>query len=267
MAQFDARDLLSCYARGVFPMADARDDARVFLIDPERRGVIPLNAFHISRRLARTVRGDPFAIRIDTAFRRVVQTCAEVGPGRTETWINHPIEALYVQLHEQGFAHSVECWRGDELVGGLYGVALKGAFFGESMFSRARDASKVALVHLVARLLAGGFQLLDTQFMTEHLAQFGTQEVSRKDYHRRLEAALKVQADFQLGGISGDGWATAVAGAGSGAGNTGAGLGAAGTTGVLGAGRAGAATGVVTAGAIGAAFSGAVALQVISQAS
>lgn len=200
MAQFDARDLLSCYARGVFPMADAREDDRVFLIDPERRGIIPLDAFHVARRLARTVRAEPFEIRTDTAFRAVVQACAEAGPGRTETWINHPIEDLYVRLHEQGFAHSVECWQGAELVGGLYGVSLQGAFFGESMFSRRRDASKVALVHLVARLIAGGYRLLDAQFMTEHLTQFGAVEISRLDYHRRLALALSAEADFQRAG-------------------------------------------------------------------
>src|SRR5690242_11799523 len=133
MAAFDARDLLSCYARGVFPMADARDDDRVFLIDPERRGVLPLDRFHVSRRLARTVRSEPFELRIDTAFRNVVQLCAEAGPGRPETWINHPIEDLYVRLFELGHAHSVECWADGALVGGLYGVALQGAFFGESM--------------------------------------------------------------------------------------------------------------------------------------
>ena len=200
MAQFDARDLLSCYARGVFPMADAREDERVFLIDPERRGVLPLETFHVSRRLARTVRGDPFEIRIDSAFREVVRQCAEAGPGRPETWINHPIEDLYVRLFELGYAHSVECWKDGELVGGLYGVALQGAFFGESMFSRARDASKVALTHLVARLIVGGFRLLDAQFMTEHLTQFGAQEISRLDYHRRLALALSADADFQRGG-------------------------------------------------------------------
>jgi leucyl/phenylalanyl-tRNA--protein transferase len=200
MAQFDARDLLSCYARGVFPMADAREDDRVFLIDPERRGIIPLEAFHVARRLARTVRAEPFEIRTDTVFRAVVQACAESGPGRTETWINHPIEDLYSQLQELGFAHSVECWRGDELVGGLYGVSLQGAFFGESMFSRRRDASKVALVHLVARLIWGGYRLLDAQFMTEHLTQFGAVEVSRLDYHRRLALALSAEADFQRAG-------------------------------------------------------------------
>jgi leucyl/phenylalanyl-tRNA--protein transferase len=205
MAQFDARDLLSCYARGVFPMADAREDERVFLVDPERRGVLPLDAFHVSHRLARTVRGDPFEVRIDTVFRTVVQTCAEAKPGRLETWINHPIEDLYVDLHKRGFAHSVECWRGDQLLGGLYGVSLGGAFFGESMFSRARDASKVALVHLVARLVAGGYRLLDAQFMTEHLSQFGAQEISRLDYHRRLALALSAEADFQRAGGALDG--------------------------------------------------------------
>jgi len=202
MAHFDARDLLSCYARGVFPMADARDDERIFLIDPERRGVIPLEAFHVSRRLARTVRGEPFEIRTDSAFRAVVQACAAAGPGRTETWINHPIEDLYVRLQELGFAHSVECWADGELVGGLYGVALEGAFFGESMFSHRRDASKVALVHLVARLLAGGYRLLDAQFMTEHLAQFGALEISRSDYHRKLTVALSTDADFQRAGTA-----------------------------------------------------------------
>jgi leucyl/phenylalanyl-tRNA---protein transferase len=200
MAHFDAHDLLSCYARGVFPMADAREDDRVFLIDPERRGVIPLDCFHVSRRLARTVRGEPFEIRTDTAFRAVVQGCAASGPGRLETWINHPIEDLYVRLQAMGFAHTVECWLGGELVGGLYGVSLQGAFFGESMFSRRRDASKVALVQLVARLIVGGYRLLDTQFMTEHLSQFGATEISRLDYHRRLALALSAEADFQRAG-------------------------------------------------------------------
>jgi leucyl/phenylalanyl-tRNA---protein transferase len=210
MAQFDARDLLACYARGVFPMADAREDERVFLIDPERRGVIPLDGFHVAHRLARTVRSEPFEVRTDSAFRAVVQACAEAGPGRFETWINHPIEDLYVQLHERGFAHTVECWRDGELVGGLYGVSLHGAFFGESMFSRARDASKVALVHLVARLIAGGYRLLDTQFMTAHLSQFGAVEISRRDYHRRLATALSAEGEFQRAG-GGEGLAGAAA--------------------------------------------------------
>jgi leucyl/phenylalanyl-tRNA--protein transferase len=203
MAQFDARDLLSCYARGVFPMADARDDERVFLIDPERRGVLPLDAFHVSQRLRRTVRRDPFEIRVDTAFHDVVQACAESGPGRLETWINHPIEHLYVRLFDLGYAHSVECWSEGELKGGLYGVALQGAFFGESMFSRSRDASKVALVHLAARLVAGGFRLLDAQFMTDHLTQFGAVEISRLDYDRRLALALSAEADFNGAGAAG----------------------------------------------------------------
>jgi leucyl/phenylalanyl-tRNA--protein transferase len=203
MQTFTARELLACYARGVFPMADAREDARVFLIDPEWRGVIPLEAFHVPRRLARTVRDDPFEVRVDAAFHEVVLACAAAGPDRPETWINRPIERLYLKLHEMGFAHSVECWQGGGLVGGLYGVALKGAFFGESMFSRARDASKVALVHLAARLISGGFRLLDAQFMTEHLTQFGAIEIGRRDYHRRLAAALAVEAEFQRAGAGG----------------------------------------------------------------
>src|SRR5689334_17362943 len=181
-------------------MADAREDARVFLIDPERRGVIPLKGFHVPSRLARTVRRDPFEMRVDTAFHQVVLACAASGPGRTETWINRPIERLYLQLHELGHAHSVECWLEEELVGGLYGVSLRGAFFGESMFSRRRDASKVALVHLAARLIAGGYRLLDAQFMTEHLSQFGAEEIGRIAYHRRLAQALEVDADFYVGG-------------------------------------------------------------------
>lgn len=197
MDEFGPRELLACYARGVFPMADAREDSRVFLIDPERRGVLPLDGFHVPRRLARTVRAGRFEVRVDTAFARVVSTCAEAAPNRQETWINAPIERLYGQLHVLGYAHSVECWQDGELVGGLYGVALRGAFFGESMFSRRTDASKVALVHLAARLIAGGFTLLDTQFLTEHLTGFGAQELSRREYHKRLAHALCAQGDFQ----------------------------------------------------------------------
>lgn len=200
MDDFDARDLLDCYARGVFPMADARDDDRVFLIDPERRGVIPLNAFHIPRRLARTVRAEPFEVRVDTAFAQVVAACAEEKPGRTETWINGPIEELYGELHRIGHAHSVETWQDGVLEGGLYGVSLAGAFFGESMFSRRTDASKVALVHLVARLIAGGYVLLDAQFITDHLSRFGAEEISRREYHRRLARALDGAGDFQRAG-------------------------------------------------------------------
>jgi leucyl/phenylalanyl-tRNA--protein transferase len=193
---FSVNDLIECYRRGVFPMADARHDRRVFLVEPARRGVLPLETFHISRRLARTVRSDRFEVRIDTAFAEVVAACAEPMPGRMETWINEPIQQLCDALFARGLAHSVEAWREGRLVGGLYGVALGGAFFGESMFSRERDASKVALVHLVARLKAGGFLLLDAQFLTEHLASFGAEEISRAEYARRLAAALAAEADF-----------------------------------------------------------------------
>jgi leucyl/phenylalanyl-tRNA--protein transferase len=263
MSAFDARDLLDCYARGVFPMADAREDARVFLIDPERRGVIPLMGFHVPRRLARTVRADPFDVRVDTAFHEVVLACAASGPGRTETWINRPIERLYLQLHRLGRAHSVECWEAGDLVGGLYGVSLHGAFFGESMFSRRRDASKVALVHLVARLIGGGFKLLDAQFMTDHLSQFGAKEIARTDYHRRLAEALDVEADFYgvLGAGSAAGGGAAL---GSGAGVGGGADLAGGRTSSLGSAGGRAAGG---RGATEAAISGALALQLITQAS
>ena len=204
MKHFGPRELLDCYARGVFPMADARDDDRVFLIDPEKRGVIPLDAFHVPRRLARTIRSDPFEIRMDTAFAQVVAACAAPKPGRTETWINGVIEELYARLFEMGHAHSVECWLDEELVGGLYGVSLGAAFFGESMFSRRTDASKVALAHLVARLIADGFRLLDTQFITDHLTTFGAVEIPRAEYHRRLARALQAQASLHRAAV-GDG--------------------------------------------------------------
>jgi leucyl/phenylalanyl-tRNA--protein transferase len=195
-AVFTTDDLIACYRRGVFPMADSRDDPRVFLIDPEQRGVIPLDRFHVSHRLARTIRGDRFEVKIDAAFAEVVAACAAARPDRPETWINHPIERLYRDLYARGAAHSVEAWAEGDLVGGLYGVSLGGAFFGESMFSRARDASKVALAHLVARLKAGGYRLLDAQFMTEHLAQFGAEEIERAAYRARLAEALAVEGDF-----------------------------------------------------------------------
>jgi leucyl/phenylalanyl-tRNA--protein transferase len=196
MTGFTADDLVACYRRGVFPMAEARDDDRVFLIDPERRGVMPLESFHISRRLARTIRANLFEIRIDTAFDAVIDACAAPAPDRPETWINAPIRHLYRELFGRGLVHTVECWSDERLVGGLYGVALGGAFFGESMFSITRDASKVALVHLVARLIAGGYALLDAQFMTDHLTQFGAIEMTRADYRRALAKALPLQADF-----------------------------------------------------------------------
>ncbi|GAA0771313.1 leucyl/phenylalanyl-tRNA--protein transferase [Brevundimonas sp.] len=193
---FGPEALLACYARGVFPMAEARDDPRVFLVEPDQRGVIPLDRFHIPARLRRTVRSDPFQVRVNTAFAAVLDACAASAPGREDTWINAPIRRLYIELHQRGFAHSVECWRDEALIGGLYGVTLGGAFFGESMFSRATDASKVALVHLVARLKTGGWRLLDAQFLTDHLSQFGAVETPQEAYLRMLPWALQAEPDM-----------------------------------------------------------------------
>ncbi len=188
--------LLAAYAHGVFPMAERRDDPDLLWISPETRGVIPLDAFHVSHRLARTVRSDRFDVRIDTAFEDVMRACAAPVPGREESWINDEILSLYTALHARGHAHSVECWRDGALVGGLYGVSLKAAFFGESMFMRERDASKVALVHLVARLIHGGFALLDAQFLTSHLARFGAIAIPRAGYLEMLDDALAKDAAF-----------------------------------------------------------------------
>ncbi len=188
--------LLRAYAAGVFPMAEHRDDKELFWVDPEHRGIIPLDTFHVPRRLNRVVRNKPFDIKVDAAFDDVMQACANPGPGRETTWINNAITQGYGMLHRLGHAHSVEAWRDGELVGGLYGVHLAGAFFGESMFSFATDASKICLVHLVDRLKHGGFVLLDTQFVTDHLAQFGAVEIPRAAYHRLLKRALEVEADF-----------------------------------------------------------------------
>jgi leucyl/phenylalanyl-tRNA--protein transferase len=242
---FTVDDLIRCYERGVFPMADSRHDEDFYLIEPKLRGVIPLEGFHVPRRLARTVRADRYRFEIDQRFGEVLAGCAASGPSRPDTWISRQIEALYLELFMRGFAHSVEAYdaRG-ALVGGLYGVAIGGAFFGESMFSTARDASKAALVHLVARLIVGGYRLLDTQFLTEHLTQFGAEEIDRIDYKRRLAAALPVDADFYVLG------AGAVDGAGTG---TGAAFAA-------GAGRA-------AGRGVGLGVAGIVALQAITQAS
>ena len=188
--------LLRAYACGIFPMAESADDPTLFWVEPEMRGVIPLDGFRISSRLARTVRSDAFTVTVDTTFKAVIAGCAAPQPGRDDTWINKRIRDLYIGLHELGHAHSVEVWNNDDLVGGLYGVSLGRAFFGESMFHRARDASKVALVHLVARLRAGGFTLLDTQFVTDHLEMFGAVELSRRQYHRLLEQALAGEGRF-----------------------------------------------------------------------
>ena len=188
--------LLRAYACGIFPMSESADDPSLFWVEPDQRGLIPLAGFHISSRLARTVRTDQFTVTVNTALAAVIDGCAEPQPGREDTWINRRIRQLYIALHELGHAHSVEVWQNDDLVGGLYGVSLGRAFFGESMFHRARDASKVALVHLVARLIAGGFVLLDTQYVTEHLRGFGAIEVPRRRYQSMLNTALKGDADF-----------------------------------------------------------------------
>jgi leucyl/phenylalanyl-tRNA--protein transferase len=188
--------LLRAYACGIFPMAESVDDPTLFWVEPKMRGVIPLESFRIPSRLARTVRSDSFTVTIDTAFDAVINGCAAPQPGRDNTWINRRIRELYVGLHKLRHCHSVEVWQNDELAGGLYGVRLGRAFFGESMFHVVRDASKVALVHLVARLIAGGFVLLDTQFVTEHLRGFGAIEIPRRRYRALLDVALEGHADF-----------------------------------------------------------------------
>jgi len=205
-AELTPQVLLKAYACGIFPMAESADDPGLYWIEPEARGILPLGRFHIPRRLRRTVRQDVYEIHIDRDFEAVIAGCAEAVQGRTKTWINGRIRRLYADLYELGHCHTVEAWSDGRLVGGLYGVRLGGAFFGESMFSRARDASKVALVHLVARLRAGGFRLLDSQFTTEHLKQFGAVDVDRRQYHYLLERAISTDADFYRlpGGATGE---------------------------------------------------------------
>ena len=188
--------LLKAYACGIFPMAESADDPALYWIEPERRGVLPLDSFHVPSRLKRTVRQDRYRVVCDVDFDAVIDACAEPAAGRARTWINARIRALYRGLYARGHCHTVEVYDGADLVGGLYGVSLGGAFFGESMFHRARDASKIALVHLVARLRAGGFVLLDTQFVTDHLKTFGAREMTRRQYHRQLEAALLANGRF-----------------------------------------------------------------------
>jgi leucyl/phenylalanyl-tRNA---protein transferase len=188
--------LLKAYACGIFPMAESADDPALYWIEPEMRGILPLEAFHVPGRLARTIRTTPFVVRVDRDFEAVIDGCAEPKRDRSRTWINTRIRRIYRALFERGHCHTVEVYDGDELVGGLYGVSLGRAFFGESMFHRARDASKIALVHLVARLRAGGYRLLDTQFVTEHLRTFGAVEVPKRRYHRLLEDALLGQGEF-----------------------------------------------------------------------
>ena len=196
MIEITPQVLLKAYSCGIFPMAESAEDPALYWIEPQHRGILPLDSVHVPRRLARTIRTTPFDVRIDTDYEGVISGCAASRPGRRSTWINSRIRALYRELFELGHCHTVEVWNGERLVGGLYGVALGGAFFGESMFSYERDASKIALVHLVARLIAGGFTLLDTQFVTDHLRQFGTIEVDRDLFQRRLDQALKVTGVF-----------------------------------------------------------------------
>lgn len=195
--------LLRAYAAGVFPMSEARDDPNLFWVEPDRRAIMPLEGFHVPKRLRRTVRANPFDIRIDHDFEAVIAACAGDEPGgagcpqREETWINHRIRSLYGELFDLGHVHTVECWLEGKLVGGLYGVSFGGAFFGESMFHRVTDASKVALVHLVARLIAGGYRLLDAQFQTAHLSQFGTVELPKRRYQGVLAQAVNQSADWR----------------------------------------------------------------------
>lgn len=196
MSELTPQTLLSAYASGIFPMAESAEADSIFWVDPEERGIIPLDKFHVSRRLARDVKREKFTLRIDTAFEAVISACAEPGAERGSTWINDAIIESYTDLFNLKVAHSVECWQGETLVGGLYGLSLGGAFFGESMFSIERDASKIALVHLVARLRYGGFRLLDTQFVTDHLKTFGAIEISRAAYHRALARAMSGDGDF-----------------------------------------------------------------------
>ncbi|MEM6710816.1 MAG: leucyl/phenylalanyl-tRNA--protein transferase [Pseudomonadota bacterium] len=195
--------LLQAYEVGFFPMAEDADDPSLFWVNPPMRGVIPLQTFHVPRRLARTVRQDIYKVRVDSDFEGVIEGCSAAAPGRSSTWINSDIRRLYRALFEQGHCHTVEAWKDGALVGGLYGVAIGGAFFGESMFSRARDASKVALVHLVGRLIEGGYTLLDTQFITAHLKQFGATEIPAGDYRELLREAVTKTGNFYCWPASG----------------------------------------------------------------
>ena len=188
--------LLRAYSIGIFPMADGRDDPVIHWVDPKRRGVFPLDGFHISRSLAKHILTADYRVSVDEAFTEVVEGCAD----RPETWINAEITGLYTALHQMGFAHSLEVWQGDALIGGVYGVTLGAAFFGESMFSRQTNASKTALAYLTHRLRAGGFQLFDTQFLTPHLASLGAVEIPRAEYQRRLSRAAQGQASFTPAG-------------------------------------------------------------------
>lgn len=207
--------LLRGYANGVFPMADTRDDTNAYWVEPKRRAILPLSGFRVSQSLAKTLRQGRFRVTADACFDKVIDACAAVAPDRDDTWINADIEAAFIALNARGLAHSIECWHGDELVGGLYGLAMGRAFFGESMFSRATDASKIALAYLVARMKIGGFELLDCQFMTDHLASLGAIEISQAAYLKLLKQALG--GNDQVSTVASPSPSGASSGAGSGA--------------------------------------------------
>ncbi|MCF6214675.1 MAG: leucyl/phenylalanyl-tRNA--protein transferase [Emcibacter sp.] len=198
MSNITAELIIHAYTQGIFPMAENAASNDVYWVDPELRGIIPLDNFHLPRKLARKINQKPFDIRVDTSFLKVIEGCAASAQtkGRQETWINDQIISLYTQLFDKGYVHTIECWQDNQLVGGLYGISIGGAFCGESMFHTVTDASKVALAYLVARLKAGGYSLLDTQFITPHLSQFGAIEISRQDYKLRLKKALERKVDF-----------------------------------------------------------------------
>lgn len=196
MTRPSAQLLLSAYAQGIFPMAHPEEEGRIYWYAPDPRAILPLDGMHISRRFRQTLRKKPFEVRFNTDFEGVIEACAEPRPGQPQTWISEGIKEVYTELHRLGFAHCVEAWEGERLVGGLYGVALGGLFAGESMFHRATDASKICLVHLVERLNARGFSLLDVQFQTSHLARMGVIEIPREDYEARLVEALKLDCTF-----------------------------------------------------------------------
>jgi leucyl/phenylalanyl-tRNA---protein transferase len=256
MIEITPQVLLKAYACGIFPMAESAEDSALYWIEPERRGILPLDRVHVPRSLARTINRGGFEVKVDNDFHAVIDGCATPRAGRRSTWINRRIRALYAELFRLGHCHTVEVWQDGLLIGGLYGVHLGRAFFGESMFSVARDASKIALVYLVARLKYGGFELLDTQFVTEHLARFGAIEVGRAEFQRLLEAALYCPNMGKVdGGGAGRGRGFFGGGAAAGAG---AGAGAAAAAGVGAAGRgAGAGAGAGAGGGAAASSAGA----------
>ncbi len=256
MIEITPQVLLKAYACGIFPMAESAEDNALYWIEPERRGILPLDRMHIPKRLARTIRSGGFEVKVDRNFEAIIDGCAAPRSGRRSTWINARIRSLYRELFALGHCHTIEVWQDGALTGGLYGVHLGRAFFGESMFSKARDASKIALVYLVARLIYGGFTLLDTQFVTGHLARFGAIEVSRDEFQRFLEAALGGGGGLAHGSGSG----TASAGSGSGGGGAGASAGAAGAS-------PGAASGPATFSSLPEGAGGALVLQLVSQTS